>query len=406
MLSILLPVAGDLGRLPGRRRNVYKAGRSPFRRRRSHGRHSRLGGPGQRGGRRWPKRILIGFGALVLVLFLAAVASFGYVYSQLSSIPRMKVTSLSQSSRGGEDVLMVGSDSRSCVKTAAQAKSFGSSKAVVGQRSDTIMIARFLPSGKVEMLSIPRDTWVPIAGTTISAKINASFNYGPGDLVRTIQQNFHIPINHVVQVNFCGFPAMVNALGGIYMDFPDPVRDAYTGLNVQKTGCQLVTGSEALALVRSRHLYYFSHGVWNYDGMSDFSRIQRQHAFFRALLSRIHSVMPNIFRLANFSSALVSGLRVDSGFSALSMLSLGWRYHSLSQSSLYSSVLPTTEAVIAGQDALLPAKGPDATVISAFLAGDAGKFQAAVGLPARRIGLTSSSVITDKFKEPWNPYPC
>lgn len=406
-----LAVASDFGGVPGRRRNVYKVSRRrPFsggsRRRRSSGPpglHSRAHG----GGRRWPKRTLIGLLSLVVVLILAGIGGYFYVWNELNSIPRVKVAGLTAVKSGQPtDVLMIGSDTRACETTAAQARAFGSKTTQTGQRADTIMIARFLSGGQVEMLSIPRDTWVPIAGTTVSAKINSSYNSGPGGLVATIEKNFHIPINHVMEVNFCGFPGMVNALGGLYMDFPDPVRDAYTGLDVTQTGCQNVDGSEALALVRSRHLYYYAHGAWNYDGMSDFSRIERQQAFFHALLSRVHSVIPDVFRLTSFVGATVKGLEVDSRFASNSMIALGWDYHSLSQSDLHTSVLPTTEAVIDGEDALLPAPSQDHTVISAFLAGNTSTFQSALAPPGRKVGLASSEVITGNFVEPWNPYPC
>ena len=108
--------------------------------------------------------------------------------------------------------------------------------------------------------------------------------------MQTIQDNFHIPINHVMIANFCGFEGMVNSLGGISLDFRYPVRDAYSGLRINTTGCQLINGTQALALVRSRHLYYFKHGAWNYDGLSDWSRIRRQQAFFHALLNKVHGV--------------------------------------------------------------------------------------------------------------------
>ena len=85
---------------------------------------------------------------------------------------------------------------------------------------------RLVPKTRqIEMLSIPRDTYVPIPGTGGSNRINAAFNNGPSLLVKTIQQDFGIPINHVVVANFPGFEGMVNALGGISLDFPDPVRD-------------------------------------------------------------------------------------------------------------------------------------------------------------------------------------
>lgn len=406
-----LRVSNQFPSIPGRHRNVYSVGRRRlFRRGRSHG---RFGGSSSglsrssRGGRRWPKRLLLGVISLVVLLIVVSVAGYFYLDSKLGGIPRQKVSALTPVKPGQPmDVLLVGSDSRSCETTAAQAAAFGSKTTQTGQRSDTLIVARFLSGDRVEMLSIPRDTWVPIAGTNGSAKINSAFNNGPNPLVETIQNNFHIPINHVVMVNFCGFSAMVNSLGGIYMNFSDPVRDAYTGLDVTHTGCQLVDGSEALALVRSRHLYYYQDGAWNYDGMSDFSRIERQQAFFHALLERVHSVIPDVFRLNSFLGATVGSMSVDSQLSSNAMIAVGLNYHSLSQNNLYTSDLPTSESVIDGEDVLLPVP-QDKTEVAAFLAGNIGTFTTALGPSLHATAtLASSSVITGNFNEPWNPTPC
>src|SRR5262249_1646499 len=145
----------------------------------------------------------------------------------------------------------------------------------------------------VTVLSIPRDLWVDIPGDgTIQGpnRINAAFDDGPDLLIQTIEQVLHIPINHYVSINFNGFQSMVDALGGITMDFPTEVRDAYSGLHVTTTGCQLVNGATALELVRARHLQYVNaNGYWTVDGLSDFSRIQRQDAFFRAVLAKLNT---------------------------------------------------------------------------------------------------------------------
>lgn len=411
-----LTVSSDLPGIPGRQRNVYKASRRGiFRRRRAHSRSFNPGSgrrtfkAGRRGshtgGRRWPKRVLIGLVSLVVVILLASVAGYFYVDSELSGIHHETVSALTPAKSGQPmDVLLVGSDSRACESSAAQAAAFGSKTTVTGQRSDTLIVARFLSGDRVEMLSIPRDLWVPIAGQDYSAKINAAFNNGPSPLVETIQKQLGIPINHVILENFCGLSTMVNALGGIYLDFPDPVRDAYSGLNVTHAGCQLVNGSEALSLVRSRHLYYFKDGQWNYDGMSDFSRIERQQAFFHGLLARVHQVIPNVFRLNSFLEAAVAGVAVDSGFSGSQMISLAWSYHGLSESNLYTAELPVAESVIDGQDVLLTVP-EDKTEVAAFLAGNVGSLTTAAGT---RTGthLMSESGVVQVPAEPWNPTPC
>ena len=68
--------------------------------------------------------------------------------------------------------------------------------------------------------------------------------------MKTITDNFGIPINHVVQVDFSGFQDAVNALGGIYLDFPYPAKDTYSGLDITTAGCQLLNGAQALAVAR------------------------------------------------------------------------------------------------------------------------------------------------------------
>ena len=352
------------------------------------------------------------------------VGAYFYLDTKLGDIRRIAVPALTPEQAGKPiDILLVGSDSRAFVSNAAQARAFGSKSTQSGQRSDVLIVMRLVPgSGRVDMLSIPRDTWVPIPGTGGSNRINAAFNSGPNLLVETIQRDFKIPVNHVMLANFPGFVGMVNALGGIKLDFSMPVRDAYSGLDIQQTGCQMIDGKQALALVRSRHLYYFEHGAWHYDGLSDFSRIRRQQAFFHALLDRIHGVVPDLFRLSSFLDATVSDLVVDSKLSPGEMISLGMHYRSLSSSDLATSVLPTTPTVIAGQDVLLPAQPYAEDAIAHFLADGSPKAALGPRSPSRSNtgtgtgttvptsnGSLPADVYTDtpqQLPEPWNPTPC
>ena len=251
----------------------------------------------------------------------------------------------------------MGSDSRAFVDTASEASSFGSAATQTGQRSDVIIVVRLVPKTRqIEMLSIPRDTYVPIPGTGGSNRVNAAFNTGPGLLVKTIQEDFGIPINHVVVANFPGFEGMVNSLGGISLDFRYPVRDPDSGLNVTTVGCQTVNGSTALALVRSRHLYYFKDGSWNYDGMSDWSRIQRQQAFFHAVINKANGELPNLLAINSFLRATANDLQVDSGFASREMISLGMHFRGTSSASLSTEVLPTYGATVNGSDVLMTAQ--------------------------------------------------
>ena len=124
----------------------------------------------------------------------------------------------------------------------ARPQAFGSSSVVTGQRSDVVQLWRVTPSTKqIQIISIPRDTVVSMLPPDTAQygtynRINSAYNSGANQLVKTITANFGIPINHVVQVDFSGFQDAVNALGGIYLDFPYPAKDSYSGLNITTPG--------------------------------------------------------------------------------------------------------------------------------------------------------------------------
>jgi LytR cell envelope-related transcriptional attenuator/LytR_cpsA_psr family len=161
---------------------------------------------------------------------------------------------------------------------------------------------------------------------------------------------------------------MVNALGGVTMDFPTAVKDAYTGLDVTTTGCQVVNGTVALQLVRSRHLQYKnSNGYWEYDGLSDFSRIQRQDSFFRAVLAKVNTSITNPLAINGFISAAVGNLAIDDTLTEGDLFRMATQFHGLSSSHLITETLPTTSYVTdAGADVLLAAQPYADQMIAAF----------------------------------------
>jgi LCP family protein required for cell wall assembly len=224
----------------------------------------------------------------------------------------------------------------------------------------------------VLLMSIPRDLWVNIPGSVPDVsgpnRINAAFNNGPSLLAQTIEQDLGVTINDVAEINFPGFQGMVSSLGGIYLDFPFPVKDAYSGLNITKTGCQLVEGAQALALVRSRHLFYYENGTWNADVQSDFSRIQRQDVFFRALIARMHQKDLDPLSLNAFVGSVTADVTVDSGFKG-KLLGLAEEFRSVSGSGLKTETLPTTEFTNSyGEDVLQAAQPYAGSMIKSFLA--------------------------------------
>ncbi len=174
-------------------------------------------------------------------------------------------------------------------------------------------------------------------------RINSSYNTGANQLVKTITANFGIPINHVVEVDFSGFQDAVNALGGISMNFPYPAKDAYSGLNITTPGCQLLNGSQALAVARARHYEYYENGYWQYDGTSDFGRIQRQDVFIKAMMTAAKSKV-NPFTVNAFIGSLHEGITIDDGLGFNELIGLALTYRSFDPTSLQGQTLPT-EAV-------------------------------------------------------------
>jgi len=257
--------------------------------------------------------------------------------------------------------LIVGSDSRAFVNDPIAAQHFGSPKYQTGQRSDTIMIAHVDPKSpsKGFLVSIPRDLWVPIPGHG-TQRINAAYNFGPTTLIQTIEQNFHVTINHYLEVGFDTFAQLVNAIGAVHIFFPTAAFDRYTGLNVSNPGCVALNGQEALAYVRSRHYQYRTAGsgpnpaTWPEEGDSDFGRIRRQQYFIRSLAQEaISKGARNPFTAKALLEKTVPNLVKDKGMGLGDFLSLVRAFRSVDPASVVMKTVPTTGTVINGNDVLL-----------------------------------------------------
>jgi LCP family protein required for cell wall assembly len=189
-----------------------------------------------------------------------------------------------------KNFLITGADNNSCIDPdSPYAPAFGD-RSGLGERSDTIMMWRVNPStSQVAVLSFPRDLFVDIAGSSRKGRINEAYERdNPQKLIDTIYQNFGINTDHFVQVDFCAFRTLVNAVGGVAVPFATPVRDPNTGLNVPEPGCYTFDGDHALAYTRSRKLQYLDeNGEWKQDPTSDLGRISRQQDFLRRTVSRL-----------------------------------------------------------------------------------------------------------------------
>jgi LCP family protein required for cell wall assembly len=325
---------------------------------------------------RWSRRrkIFTVVASVVVLVLLIAGGGYGYLRYEFDQIKTAKCSSCVAVADGAPfNVLVIGSDTR-IGETAAEAKEFGNQTNAGGQRSDTIKIVHVDPkTGTASTLSIPRDTFVTLSGVPSASgvsspnKINAAFATGPNDpdpsgtgangLVKTIESTFGIPISHWIVINFFGLMDMVNALHGINMDIPNPVRDygdcngngVYencTGLDITTTGCQTLSGAQALSLSRSRHFEYFKDGEWMSDLSSDIGRIERQNLIVEAVIDKAKSTY-NPLSVASFISSLAHDVTLDNKLGPSTLISLAERYHALSGSSLNSYTLPTGPGVYA-----------------------------------------------------------
>ncbi|MFP5330982.1 MAG: LCP family protein, partial [Acidimicrobiia bacterium] len=242
--------------------------------------------PRPRQTRRWFKRVLIA------LLVLANLSVF-FVYWQLRTIENAVVESadtipeadfdqilVDTPSDSAEPVtfLIIGSDSREGL---TDLRNFGPAG---GERADVIILLQIHPDdGTAQMLSIPRDLWVEIPGHGEN-KINSAFAFGGAPLmVETVSRETGVDINHYVQVDFVGFQAIVDELGGVPINFPYPARDSKSGLRVE-AGTQTLDGSQALAYARSRSYQEMQGGSWVSVDANDIGRTRRQQQLIFSII--------------------------------------------------------------------------------------------------------------------------
>jgi LCP family protein required for cell wall assembly len=299
----------------------------------------------------WIRRSLIALGLVVVLIVGGVVADYYY----LGSLVHKRTVHHIQKVKPGanENILLVGSTTRCGLKV--QSVAYGlCSQGVTGVNSDIDMIIHLDPAtGAVSLLSIPRDLFIPNARATGANKIDAGLYEGPGQLVAAIEEDFAIPINHYVELNFDTFASVVNALGGVQMYFPVPIFDAYSGLNIERRGCYLLNGVRALQVVRARHLQIqpdpSNHDPrsWPQEGLSDLARIRRTHEFLRVLAAKIASRgLGNPLVDQGLATAVLPDLTVDSGFSEGEMVSLARTFAHTQIANVPQLLYPTVEVEV------------------------------------------------------------
>lgn len=314
---------------------------------------------------------------MLVVAALGTAAGIGYSYEKVGNLPRVSLSDVldTPSEAGAEgdegpqavNVLLVGTDS----STGLDPDDPVQAGRPPSQLADVIMILRMEPeTGDAALLSIPRDLWVPIAGTESSNKINAAYGAGGAPtLIRTISDYFGIPIHHFVEVDFAGFRSIVAAIDGVDMYFPYPSRDLGSLLQVDEAGCQRLDADQALALARSRHFETFQDGRWVPDNRNDFGRMRRQQEFIRIALSRaIDRGIRNPATLNALVNAVDDAVLLDDQLSTGMILDIANAFRLFDPQDLggYSLEDVVVDEVKGGQRALVLQEGAAEPVLELF----------------------------------------
>ena len=220
-----------------------------------------------------------------------------------------------------KNFLIAGSDANACVDPGSPWAGAADPGRDAQGRSDSIMIMRIDPATRAAaVLSFPRDLWVKINGA--NGRINTAYVQDDYSLLaQTIYDNFGIVVDHYLQVDFCAFKTIVDAVGGVAVPFKTPIIDLHVGINIP-AGCHTFSGDEALAYVRSRHLKWIDgQGNANEDRAADLGRISRQQDFLRRVLQA--AVNKGIYDPA-VATALIESMQTyivrDSGLLAIDQI--------------------------------------------------------------------------------------
>lgn len=304
----------------------------------------------------------------LLVLVLLVIGAAGgfvlWINHQIGSIPRFDAGISAPPGNGGGgggggdgttppdsgrplNVLLLGADNGNSPLTVE--KDLANGNWTPGaHRSDTMIVAHVSANRQsIQMVSIPRDSWVRVDGFPGDiggyAKINAAFSWGgPPLAVKTVQQLTGLHIDHVAIIDWTGFKDLSTALGGVRVYIPHTVYDSSQHVTWHH-GWQTLEGDRALQYVRMRH------GLPN----GDFDRIKRQQNFMRAVMDKLLSsgTTRNPIRLTKVLGAVTSNLMVDNTWSNSEIRSLAWQLRNLHSSEVKFTTAPLgSYDVVGGQD--------------------------------------------------------
>jgi LCP family protein required for cell wall assembly len=271
------------------------------------------GGYRPRGGRRWlrPRRILAILAGLIALIVVAAVAVYFSVSSKLTKVDVLTPVSFTSA---GTNWLITGSDSRAGLSKKEE-NQLALGHDISGNRSDTILLLHVPANGtRPTLVSLPRDSYVPIPGHG-SNKLNAAYAFGgPKLLVQTVQNVTGLPVSHYMGIGFGGLVSVVNDVGGVRMCLPAPMKDPKAGLNL-RAGCQVLNGDQALGFVRTRNF-----------AISDLQREQDQRILIKGILSKMTSpgTLANPFAVIPAANGAAAAITIDQGTGLTQLISVAF----------------------------------------------------------------------------------
>jgi polyisoprenyl-teichoic acid--peptidoglycan teichoic acid transferase len=264
------------------------------------------------------------------------------------------------------NVLVIGSDSRENAR--AQAAHTAETGEASDQRSDALMLVH-VPADRhtLYVISIMRDLWVDVPAVG-GSKINAALQYGGVDLTtQTVQQLLGITIDHTLMLDFNGFKALTDGLGGIDVNVPFAFQSTIETQHAFTQGINHLDGQAALEFSRER--YAFTDG--------DYQRVQDQRIMLRAILARLTgggalNDVNAVRSLVDFASCC---LTVDKGFDPVQAAILAYSLRNLDVNAIGTMTLPTAgTGMAAGQSVVFPDYGGINAVAAALREGRIGEF--------------------------------
>ena len=243
------------------------------------------------------------------------------------------------------NVLVVGVDKRPPDSKEAQVET---------TRTDTIMLVRVFPTtGQVKLLSVPRDLLVEIA-PGVEDRINAAYAYGGIEQTIGALENYTgVPIDHYAIVDFAGFEAVVDAMGGVEVDVGDELPPEW---NME--GIQRLNGARALRYARYR-----------YTACGDLDRIRRQQQLVAALRSKALR-WNTVTKLPEIAKVINENVETDLGLDDAISLGRILIRRGLNAQMTSTQLRGTPDTLENGNEVLVPDERANEAILERFLSDD------------------------------------